>query len=133
MFDIIGAFKMYFPVFFEKAVKYRQLDNREVYAELDDGRRVLYDDADNSIRRLPANSRTMTERECLVEFGLRLRKIMNDRGISQIELSERTGISKPVLSLYMNGNRNPGFYNVDKIAKALGCSIEDFRYVVEED
>lgn len=133
MLDIISTFKLYFPGFFRKAVKCLQLDDREVYAELDDGRRVLYDDSDNSIRRLPVNSRTMTERECLVEFGLRLRKIMNNKGISQIELSEKTGISKPVLSLYMNGNRNPGFYNVDKIAKALGCSVDEFRYVVEED
>jgi transcriptional regulator with XRE-family HTH domain len=51
-------------------------------------------------------------------------------GISQCELSERTGITQPSISDYMNGKKLPSFYTVDKIAKALGCSVDAFRYFV---
>ena len=93
---------------------------------MDDGEAVAYDDVLKTIRTLP--STTMDEEEFRREFGNRLWRTMADRGITQFELSELTGITQPALSNYIRGRVMPSFYAVDKIAKALGCSTEVFRY-----
>jgi transcriptional regulator with XRE-family HTH domain len=53
---------------------------------------------------------------------------MTRQGVSQLELSELTGIPQSTISNYLTGKFLPGFYNMDKIAKALKCSIDEFRY-----
>ena len=70
----------------------------------------------------------MSEQQCREEFSIRLKRLMYRQGVTQKELSEETGISEMTISNYMNGKRTPSFYNVDKISKALKCSIDIFRY-----
>lgn len=60
-------------------------------------------------------------------FGVKLRKIMEEKNITQNKLSDMTGIEQPTISHYVNGNMNPSFYIADKIATALGCSLDEFR------
>lgn len=98
----------------------------EIIVTTTDGQKYIYNDLDQGIRRLP-DPRDMTEEECLQEFGYRLRNIMRCRNMNQVSLSEATGISQPRISNYMRGNISPGFYNLDKIARALDCPIEDLR------
>ena len=123
------SLKSYFPSLAEEVVDYRKENQFELYVRTRDGDSYIFDDGDKTIRRLPNNSRDLTEIECRNEFGRRLRKMMFRKNVTQIELSERTGISQTLLSRYIMGKSNPGFYNVDKIAKALDCSVDDFRYV----
>lgn len=98
----------------------------EIMVTVTNGTRYIYNDIDESIRRLP-DCKDMTEEECLREFGYRLRNIMRCRNISQEELSDITGIAQPRISNYMRGKISPGFYILDKIARALDCPIEDLR------
>jgi transcriptional regulator with XRE-family HTH domain len=70
----------------------------------------------------------MTEDQCRTEFGKRLIRRMYDKRMSQKELSSETGISEQMLSRYINGKSTPSFYIVDKIAKVLNCSTDEFRY-----
>lgn len=100
----------------------------ELIVETEEGYTVLYNDQDGSIRSLPKDSNCMTEEECRREFKYNLKKQLALKEMSQLELSEITGIPQPVLSNYMNGKNSPGLYNLDKIAKALNCSVDDFRY-----
>ena len=102
---------------------------RELYLVLNDGSHILYDDETKTIRNIPNDSRAMTEDECRNEFGTRLYKIMWKKGITQQELSDMTGIPRVTISYYITGRSTPSFYKVDKIAKALGCSADDFRYI----
>jgi DNA-binding Xre family transcriptional regulator len=88
----------------------------------------LYDDVTRSYRKLPTDSDELTEDECRREFGIRLNKILIRKNITQIELSEMTGINRSILNGYITGKHSPSFYNVDRIAKALDCSVDDFRY-----
>ena len=96
---------------------------------MENGESYLYNDSTNVLTRLPNDRNNMTEEECSKEFGRRLRRIMLIKGVSQLELSELTEISRVLLSRYMNGKSNPGFYNIDKIARALDCSVDEFRYL----
>ena len=101
----------------------------EIIIKTKDGEVYLYDLFDKSIRTLPEDRTNITEKQCRKEFGRRLRRIMWFRGMTQIELSEKTGIQQYAISNYTTGRTTPSFYIVDKIAKALHCSMDDFRYV----
>ena len=125
---LLEEFKSNFHYSDDEIDRYRQTGQHSLTIYLTDGSRVLYDDISKTCRTLPASSRNMTEQECMKEFGYRLKSIMRGLRINQTDLSEITGISQTVISNYINGRTTPGFYNVDRIAKALGCSVDDFRY-----
>jgi DNA-binding Xre family transcriptional regulator len=125
MFD---NFAMRFPFIAEKVIEYCESSEYDITVKLEDGDIFLYDDMEGSIRRLPTDSGSLTKEECNREFGERLIRMMRRKCINQAELSERTGIAQPQISNYLNGKNTPSFYVVDKIAKALKCSTEYFRY-----
>ena len=126
---IIENLGRYFPFIKRDAVEYIHTGKFEVIAVMEDGEKVLYDDIDHTIRTLPSDSSELTEDQFRYEFGRRLEKYMIRNGITQEELSERTGIHRTMISQYINYRHTPSFYVVDKIAKALGCSIDEFRYM----
>lgn len=125
---LFAELKLYFPTASKHVVNYAESGLGLLLCKMDNDDSILFDSVDNSIRRLPANSDDMCEEECKREFGIRLRRLMLIRGISQAELSEKTGLSQPQLSNYMTGKNMPSFYSVDRIAKALKCSTDDLRY-----
>ena len=52
-----------------------------------------------------------------------LKTIMRYKGISQVMLAERTGLTETTISRYMNGTREPSLSNLEKMAKAVGCKV----------
>ena len=125
---LLTNFKKQFPCFADHAVEYRKKGPFELVVKLDDGNVMSYYDTEQGIRRLPSDDSRLTEEECREEFGIRLYRIMCDKGVTQPELSEMTGITQSNISNYINGRKTPSFYTVDKIARALDCSIEELRY-----
>ena len=125
---LLNNFKMNFSVTAEKAIEYREINDQELLVTLNDGSSILYDDMERAIRNLPKDRRNMSERECRHEFAFRLNKLMARKRMTQIQLSELTGISQPRLSNYLNGTNTPSLYAIDKLAKALGCSADEIRY-----
>ena len=101
----------------------------ELIAKLKDGRVFSYYGSEHSIRRLPSDAYSLTEEECKKEFGIRLNRLMFVKNITQKMLSEKTGIAQGNISNYITGRTSPSFYVVDRIAKALDCSIEEFRCI----
>lgn len=126
---ILDEFKTYFPSLSRSMVKFKRLNTRELLVKFNDGSGAVFDMFEHSIRWMPDDSENMTEQQCRKEFGLRLRKIMEIKGMTQDDLSRKTGIAQPILSNYIKGKNSPSFYRVDKIAKALGCSADDLRYI----
>lgn len=100
----------------------------EIIVELDNGSKQACYPHHHMLRFLPDNCDAITEAECRREFGIRLRYIMMSYGITQTELSEMTGITQSKISQYINSKALPSFYNTDKIAKAIGCPVDYFRY-----
>ena len=121
--------KLCFPFIVEDAIDIYENGKNELIIKLYDGQVVSYDDLNRSIRKLPTSS--MSEKEFRHEFSIRLQKLLYRSGLTQMDLSDMTGISQATISNYMTGKRSPSFYNLDKIAKALNCSIDDFRYVLK--
>lgn len=125
---LLKNFQMSYPHIASKVVDIHQGEDLELFMTLEDGSRMAYYEYDNSVRELPKDDLFLTEEECRKEFGIRLYRIMRHKGIMQKELSELTGITQASISNYINGRMSPTFFTVDKIARALGCSIEDLRY-----
>lgn len=123
------SFEFHFPLIAEQVVSYRDISTYEIEVTLDDGGIFMYDELSNSIRKRPRDCDNMTEGECKKEFGLRLRSMMFRRNVDQLRLSELTGIPQPSISNYVNGKTSPTFYNLDKIARALKCSVDELRYI----
>lgn len=57
-------------------------------------------------------------------FPDRLRKIREDKGLSQGELASATGLQPSAVSHFEAGRRSPSFDNLAKLADALGVSID---------
>ena len=67
-------------------------------------------------------------------FSQRLLHMMTIRGVTQKELSERTGIGKSSISQYLAGKNIPGNRYMDKICDVLDCNPCDLQnYMYEED
>tara|TARA_B100001093_G_scaffold513122_1_gene584388 strand:- start:252 stop:929 length:678 start_codon:yes stop_codon:yes gene_type:complete len=57
----------------------------------------------------------------------RLHKVRSDRGVSQTDLAEATGVSQSVISKIERGAlRSPGSGKLEALAQHLGCSVGDF-------
>lgn len=125
--SIFEHMDMYWHNITSRAVAVEYSGYFEIVVTVEDGTRYLYNDLDEAIRRLPDRD-TMTEEECLREFGYRLSNIMRCKGFTQEILSEMTGISQARISNYIRGKVSPGFYIIDKIARALNCPVDDLRY-----
>lgn len=121
-------FQQRFPFLAKEVLDWETASDYEILVKLKDGSCLIYDNIDGTIRNLPSDSNHMSETECKKEFGIRLRRLMLIRAITQSELSNITGIQQSAISNYMTGRVIPSFYNADKIAKALGCSMDELRY-----
>ena len=57
----------------------------------------------------------------------RLHKVRSDRGVSQTDLAEATGVSQSVISKIERGAlRSPGSGKLEALAEYLECSVADF-------
>lgn len=57
-------------------------------------------------------------------FSQRLRELRAERGVGQVELAARLGVSKGVISLWENGKREPTLGNIVALAKYFGVSSD---------
>ena len=59
----------------------------------------------------------------------RIKYLRERYSMTQTDLANATGIPQQQISKYIRGYRVPTFYNLDKIARALDCTIDELRYV----
>ena len=110
-------------------VDYKECErSSELEVWLKDGTKLLYNSLTRGIRSLPVDPNNLTDEEFRREFSNRMLKAMNRKGVGQNELSRRTGIPQAQISRYANGMSLPRIDTMDKIAKALESSIDDFLY-----
>ncbi len=60
------------------------------------------------------------------KFGERVREIRKERKISQEELADLAHLDRTYVNSVENGKRNISIENVEKIARALNCTIQEF-------
>lgn len=60
-----------------------------------------------------------------MSFQENVRKLMEESGMNQKQLSKETGISKASLCRYLSGSLQPRIDIVENIARAFGVSVSD--------
>lgn len=58
-------------------------------------------------------------------LGRAVQTIRAERGISQVQLSEKTGLMQSWISNVEHGRRNPAWSNVVRLAEGLGVSVSE--------
>lgn len=61
-----------------------------------------------------------------------LKEVMRDRGLRQVEIVKKTGLSSSYISMVLNGQRIPEIYKLKDICSVLGLSLSAFFLKVSE-
>lgn len=64
-------------------------------------------------------------------LGLRLQRLRQERGLSQEELADRSGLHRTYVSGVERGVRNPTITVLEKLAKGLELPLQDLVTVNE--
>ena len=56
-------------------------------------------------------------------FGERLKELRREYGVGQVELAKSIGVSKGIISLWENGQREPTMSNLVSLAKYFGVAV----------
>lgn len=73
----------------------------------------------------------MTKFEFYREIGQNLKDLLDEYGMTQRELAIRIGVSKQIISAYINGERKPTIENLANIAYVLECDINELIMIDE--
>lgn len=126
---LLDNLKMYFPHIFNTMRECKLVDHTEIIIVTIYDEVYLFNNIDKGVRRLPSISdRYFDEEEFRKFFSVRLQTLLMEKCMTQLRLSEETGISKIVLNRYFTGKSLPSMYNAYLISKALNCSLGDFIY-----
>lgn len=55
----------------------------------------------------------------------KIRKLREDRGITQAQLSEKLGVGRSAVAMWETGCAKPSADKLPKLAKLLGCTIDE--------
>lgn len=58
-----------------------------------------------------------------IEFGMKIKELRKEKGFSQDELAERSGLNRPYISGIEQGKRNVSLEVIEKLAEALEVKI----------
>lgn len=59
------------------------------------------------------------------DFAKRLEALLQVRGMTQLELAARVGVTRAAMSRYVSGDREPRFVTLVRIAEELDVSVEE--------
>jgi len=63
--------------------------------------------------------------EILQHFGLRIKTLRQERGLSQEKLAEIAYLHRTYINLVESGKRNISLKNIYRLSKALGVSVKE--------
>lgn len=58
-------------------------------------------------------------------FAERLAALLRQRGLTQVELAARVGVTRAAMSRYVSGDREPRFVTLVRIADELGVHVDE--------
>ena len=129
MNDYLHQVYLYFPDLLGKVMHAREYVQLMLLLETNSKYDYFYNLSNNVLIPIPKSDQDLDKESFRRIFGVLLRRALERSGLTQEELSEKTGIPQPNISDYLYGKHFPSFYQIDKMAKAMNCSVEDLRYV----
>jgi transcriptional regulator with XRE-family HTH domain len=67
----------------------------------------------------------MRKNRDLVKFGKTIRRLRQNKGLSQKALAAKSSLSANYIGTLERGCQNPSLKTLEKVAKGLGCSMAD--------
>jgi transcriptional regulator with XRE-family HTH domain len=67
-----------------------------------------------------------------LEVGYRIKQLLDTRGLTQAQLSEKSGLPPATISHFITGLRTPGTSSLRKLSDALGVTVEYLLGITEE-
>ena len=62
----------------------------------------------------------------LLAFGLRVKELRKEKGLTQTELAEKIGLSNNFIGMIERGERNTSVDKIFKLAKAFNMTLAEF-------
>ncbi|MCX4275568.1 MAG: helix-turn-helix transcriptional regulator [Candidatus Gastranaerophilales bacterium] len=62
----------------------------------------------------------------LLAFGLRVKELRKEKGLTQSELAEKIGLSNNFIGMIERGERNTSVDKIFKLAKAFNMTLAEF-------
>lgn len=127
---VITEFKMWYPEFYKRTVDCDITGYHSLIATLDDGSKLEFSTLDNTLLDVtrfhsPDYILDMSEEEWRKEYGRRLKTLLHDRSIRHEILADKLGLSKVMVSKYINGKATPSTYITSRIARLLDCDTRE--------
>lgn len=69
-----------------------------------------------------------SEKEIQQFIGNRIKELREEKHLSQEDLEAKSGVKNTAISSYENHKRNIGLYNLGRIARGLGVTIDELYY-----
>lgn len=121
---VLKQFELYYPTVYNQAVDWWASGRMSISVKLNDGNIFEYNYVENTIRRI-RNDSDIDETSMTKSFGKNLQKQIPFSGMSHGQLAEKLGITNAMLSRYIHGNSAPSAVKAFRIAKALGCTVDE--------
>ena len=127
--EIFDRFCTQCPYLVKDIVDYVPKHTHAIRVTLRDGSKVDYNAQTDTFRRVVQNlvetPDDITDEDCRSAFASNLSEYMRMRGLGQVALAERTGLSSAIISKYLNRKSTPTITSVRKIARALNCHPDE--------
>ena len=115
------------PDIYNNMIDWYSSNQGEITIKVEGGKKYAFDfrhiDSPTLIPSFEDSMEEMDEDIWRKNFSRRLRRRMEYIGVSQEWLSDKTGISQVTISKYLNGKSSPSGYSMERIARALGCTV----------
>ncbi len=113
----------------EDILEIKELNDWDLLIVFRNGRKVIYDRCTGYFSNVFYQDRNqITDEQEKKEFAYRLRSIMKRRCITQDQLADILNSTQTLISRYVTGETIPGSIMLNRIAKVLNCSMDDFFY-----
>lgn len=124
--NMLNKIAMIRPDIYNDMIDWYTSNQGEVTIKVSDGTKYAFDirhlDRPTLLPDFRDPMEEVSEEEWRKNFARRVRRRMEYLGVSQEWLSGKTGISQVTISKYLNAKGSPSGPNIERIARALGCS-----------
>lgn len=117
-----------YPRMASNAIDWYPSGKSEIIIVMSDRSKVVYNGNTQRfsfIRCTDGEYENLTEEEWRRKFAAKLYEYMTYNCMTQKELAELLNVSQMTISKYLNAIATPTSYNLDRIARALNCSISE--------
>lgn len=118
-------FGMQHPQFYEQVIDWCPSGQMSIFVKLKNGKCYDYDRMDGSLRRVRSKNDVFDDDILIKELSANLQKNIPLAGKTQMELCEELGITRTMMSRYLHGKATPSATKLYRIAKAIGCTMEE--------